>query len=72
MDNIIQQFEENISIELEKILKEVLLDSGRDISEVINLIKSNLDELGRKLSKWVIEIVDETIKESTKRKKNGR
>ncbi|AGB40767.1 Uncharacterized protein family (UPF0236) [Halobacteroides halobius DSM 5150] len=72
MDNIIQQFEENISIELEKILKEVLLDSGRDISEVINLIKSNLDELGRKLSKWVIETVDETIKESTKRKKEWK
>lgn len=68
MNNIIQQFEENISIELEKILKEVLLDQGKDISEVIALIKEHLDELGRNLCEWLIEEIDEALKESSKRR----
>ena len=69
MNNIIQQFEKNISLEVEKILKDILLNSDKDITEVIRTIKTLLDELGRDLCKWIIETVDETLKESSKRKK---
>ena len=39
MNNIIQQFEKNISLEVEKILKDILLNSDKDITEVIRTYK---------------------------------
>ncbi|SFL40488.1 UPF0236 family transposase-like protein, partial [Candidatus Frackibacter sp. WG13] len=69
MDTIIQDFSENVSGKLEEFLKEIILRSDKDISELVEILKEELDKLGIKLCKWVIETADEVIKESSKRKK---
>jgi len=70
MNNIIQHFHEKITSELEKEIENIFLNGKGDITEIISLVKDNLDELGCKILKEVLEDLDKMIKESGERKKN--
>src|SRR6056297_319574 len=69
MNNIIQHFHEKITSELGKEIENIFLNSKGDITNIINLVKENLDELGCKILKSVLEDLDKMIKESAERKK---
>jgi len=69
MNNIIQHFHEKITSELGKEIEDIFLNSKGDITNIINLVKENLDELGCKILKSVLEDLDKMIKESAERKK---
>jgi len=71
MNNIIQHFHEKITSELEKEIENIFLNGKGDITEIISLVKDNLDELGCKILKEVLEDLDKMIKESGERKKIG-
>ena len=70
MNNIIQHFHEKITFELGKEVENIFLNGEGDITKIINLVKENLDELGCKILKAVLEDLDKMIKESAERKKN--
>jgi len=70
MNNIIQHFHEKITSELGKEVENIFLNGEGDITKIINLVKENLDELGCKILKAVLEDLDQMIKESAERKKN--
>ena len=70
MNNIIQHFQEKITSELKKEVENIFIHGNGGITEIINLVKENLDELGCKILKAVLEDLDKMIKESTERKKN--
>ena len=70
MDTIIQQFEEKIKGNTEEFLINAAKENGGSISEFIKLLRKDMDELGRELCKYLIESLDEMIKESSNRKEN--
>jgi len=70
MNNIIQHFEEKITCELEKELKNLFIEENRDISDVITLVNKNLNELGRNIIKYLLEKSNEVIKDSPERLKS--
>ena len=70
MDTIIQHFYEKITSELEKKVKNIFLEGKGDISQVINTVEDNLDELGCEIIKDFIEKCDYEIKHSKERKKH--
>ncbi|WP_018248361.1 ISLre2 family transposase [Orenia marismortui] len=72
MDTIIQQFGEKIKDNSEEFLKNILLSDKEDISDFINTLRKDFDELGKELCKYIIEVIDEVIKESPERKKNWK
>lgn len=68
MDTIIQQFREKIKGNTEEFLVNIARENGGNISNFIKLIRKDMDELGRELCKYLIENLDEMIKESPRRK----
>ena len=70
MDIIIQQFYEKVTSELEKQVEKIFIEGDGDITEVINTVQDNLDELGCNIIKEFLEECDQKIKESTERKKH--
>ncbi|MCF8008304.1 MAG: ISLre2 family transposase [Halanaerobiales bacterium] len=70
MDIIIQQFYEKVTSELERHVEKIFIEGDGDITEVINTVKENLDELGCNIIKEFLEECDQKIKKSTERKKN--
>ncbi|SDC83080.1 MULTISPECIES: ISLre2 family transposase [unclassified Candidatus Frackibacter] len=68
MDTIIQQFGEKIKENTEEFLINVAINNGESISDFIKLLRKDMDELGRELCKYLIENLDEMIKESPSRK----
>src|SRR6056297_2062859 len=70
MDTIIQHFYEKITSELEKEVENIFIEGKVDITQVINTVKDNLDELGCSIVKEFLERCDTKIKESKERKKH--
>ena len=69
MDTIIQHFYEKITSELEKEVENIFMQGNGDITQVINTVKDNLDELGCNIIKEFLEKCDYEIKHSKERKK---
>ena len=68
MDTIIQQFGEKIKENTEEFLVNIAMENGESISDFVKLLRKDMDELGRELCKYLIEKLDEIIKESPNRK----
>lgn len=68
MDTIIQQFGEKIKGNTKEFLENIAMENGESISDFVRLLKKDMDELGRELCKYLIENLDEMIKESPNRK----
>ncbi|MCC3146072.1 ISLre2 family transposase [Halanaerobium sp. Z-7514] len=69
MNNIIQDFAENFSSNIEKYIKELFEGKKGGISGLIEIIDKDLNGLGRDLLVYVLENMDEEIRESKERKK---
>ena len=69
MDTIIQDFAEDVSTKLRKMLENIMSGSNEGISALVTLLKEELDKLGTELCRYFIEAADEIIKESSKRQK---
>ncbi|MBO8132237.1 MAG: ISLre2 family transposase, partial [Candidatus Marinimicrobia bacterium] len=69
MENIIQQFAENIIPELEVTLEEIYLKNDGGLSKLTRVIKKHIDNLGQAIMKYTLEELDQAIKESQERKK---
>ncbi|TDO84823.1 uncharacterized protein UPF0236, partial [Halanaerobium saccharolyticum] len=70
MDNIIQEFSEKFTRNIEKCAKKIIEGEKGNISELIKLMQQDMNELGRKTLAYVIETLDEEIMESKERKKS--
>ena len=46
MDIIVQQFYKKVTSELEKQVEKIFIEGNSNITEVINPVQDNLDELG--------------------------
>lgn len=68
MDIIIQEIVEKIIKNYTKLLKESI-NGGKDISELILGIQALLDEIGVDLTRYILEIVDDIVRESEDRKR---
>ena len=68
MNTIIHEIVEKITIDMKKNLEDLILES-KDISNFIINTGKSLDEIGIKIVKEALEMLDETIRESSTRKK---
>ena len=68
MDTIIQQFGEKIKGNAEEFLVNIAIENGESISDYIKALRKDMNELGRELCKYLIEELDEMIKDSPDRK----
>lgn len=69
MNNIIQVIAENITNGFNNDIKK-LISEKQDISQLILETKNHLDEIGCMLVKEALEILDESVRNSSERKKN--
>ena len=70
MDNIIQDFAENFIRHIEKYVDNLFEGEKKDISELIEIMQQDMDELGREALAHVLEKMDQEIMESKERKKS--
>ncbi|SDZ12843.1 hypothetical protein SAMN05660462_02479, partial [Proteiniborus ethanoligenes] len=68
MNTIIHEIVEKITLDMKNNLEDLILDS-KDISHFIINTGKSLDEIGVKIVKEALEMLDETIRESSTRKK---
>ena len=68
MDTIIQQFGDKIKGNTKEFLENIAIENGESISDFVRLLRKDMDKLGRELCKYLIENLDEIIKESPNRK----
>lgn len=67
MNTIIHEIVEKITLDMKNNLEDLILDS-KDISKFIINTGKSLDEIGVKIVKEALEILDETIRDSSSRK----
>jgi len=70
MDNIIQDFAENFTRNIEKYVDNLFEGKKKDISELIKVMQHDMDKLGRDALAYVLEEMDQEIMESKERKKS--
>ena len=68
MNTIIHEIVEKITLDMKKNLEDLILES-KDISNFIINTGKSLDEIGIKIVKEALEMLDETIRESSSRKR---
>lgn len=67
MNTIIHEIVEKITLDMKNNLEDLILE-GKDISKFILNIGKSLDEIGVKITREALEILDETIRNSKERK----
>ena len=67
MNTIIHEIVEKITLDMKNNLEDLILDS-KDISQFIINTGKSLDEIGVKIVREALEILDETIRDSSRRK----
>lgn len=69
MNTIIHEIMEKITVDIENNLEDLILNS-KDISKFIVNTSKSLDEIGVRIVKGALELLDEIVRNSEDRKKN--